>query len=274
MFDQATTRIDAKYRVDPETILSFGLVATMLLAAEVLMLARRGNTGLVLHALTVVALIAFVYHFDGRITLLFQSLILLPILRIFNLGIPPFTENPLVFLGVIYVCIFASTWMIVRSQDLTLGDIGLTLRDTRLLIPGALIGLALGIVQFLLELESLQYAPTTTNYLLVILTTGILVGLVEELIFRGLVQRRATDLFGRWPSIVSVSVLFGFMHSVWLSPLNIVFAVTVSLFLGWVYAVTRNMWFITGVHAMINISVFLLAPLYLHDLVAIVSTFV
>jgi len=68
---------------------------------------------------------------------------------------------------------------------------------------------------------------------------------------------------GQWPAISGVSVLFVFMLSIWLAPMDIGIACTVSIFLGWIYATSRNMWFITGIHAMINITAFLIAPLYM-----------
>lgn len=243
-------------------LFAFGVIAILLLLAEGLILFQHGDLGLVVHAVTVAVLVVFVHRSDDHTARLFQSLLLLPILRIFNLGLPLFTDDTLVFLGIIYVSLLMSTGIVARSQNLTLADLGLTLWDARLVVPGAVIGLFLGIIQYSLGLEHIGYEPTLRNYILLILTAGLLVGLVEEVVFRGLVQRWAVDLLGRWPAIIAVSVLFGFMHSIWLAPMDIVFAGVVSVFLGWVYAATNNMWFITSIHGMINVGAFLLAPLY------------
>ena len=263
MSDQRAAWARFSPRFDFEGGFAFVVVAILLLTAETLILFRYGDIGLLVHTLTVITLILFVYQFEDPVALLFQSLILVPILRIFNLGIPTFTDNSLVFLGIIYLFILMSTWQIVRSQDLSLNDLGLTVSDARRFVPGMVIGAGFGLIQFFFSLEPLQYEPNIKNYVLVILVTGLLVGFVEEVIFRGLIQRWAGEVFGQWPAIIGVSVLFGFMHSVWLAPMDIVFAGTVSIFLGWIYATSRNMWFITGIHAMINITAFLIAPLYM-----------
>jgi len=242
-------------------LLSLTAVASLLLLGETLILFQYGDFGLVLHAVTIVVLVVLVNRNTEPAALLYQSLLLLPVLRIFNLGLPIFTHDALVFLGVIYTFLLLSTWLIVRSQDLSIETLGLGQEELPLAIPGIFIGLVLGVAQYFLGLEELAYQPTLRNYVLVVITTGLLVGLVEELIFRGLVQRWMDAVLGRWPAILGVSLLFGFMHSVWLAPMNIVFAGTVSIFLGWAYAETNNLWFITSIHAMINVAGFLLAPL-------------
>jgi membrane protease YdiL (CAAX protease family) len=260
---QGTGRFDDIASAQDDLVLASVVSVALLIIAEGLILFRMGDYGLLLHALTVVLLIGLVYHYDGESALFFQSLLLVPVLRVFNLGFPPFTENPLVFIGVVYVSLLVSSIIVIRSQELTLSQLGLTRSQARLILPGILVGIILGAIQFMFSLEPLQYDSTFQNHVLAIITTGLLVGIVEEFIFRGLLQRWATNLFGRWTSIIGVSILFGFMHSVWLAPMDILFAGAVSVFLGWSYDETNNMWFITSVHAMINISAFMLLPVFL-----------
>jgi len=251
-------------------VVPFAVVSGALLLAESLILFRYGDVGLVLHGAVTLLLIWLIQRTEEPSSLLYQSLLLVPVLRVFNLGLPVFTDDSLVFLSVIYVFLLMSTWMIVRSQDLSLDELGVTWDKAGLIVPGMLIGLILGVIQYFLALESLTYEPTLRNYILVVLTTGLLIGFVEELIFRGLIQRWVSQVFNDWVAIIGVSILFGFMHSVWLAPLNIVFAGIVSVFLGWVYASSNNLLFISSVHAMINVGGFLLAPLFLSDLVGTV----
>jgi membrane protease YdiL (CAAX protease family) len=96
----------------------------------------------------------------------------------------------------------------------------------------------------------------------VICIAGLLLGFIEETIFRGLIQRRLTELIDYRLSIIVVSLLFGFMHGVWLAPLNIVFAMAVSLLLGFLYARYDDLVLITGIHASINATAFVLLPVY------------
>lgn len=258
---------DTVFGFERADFVPFAVVSSALLIAESLILFRFGDLGLVLHGFVTLLLIWLIQRAEKPSSLLYQSLLLVPVLRVFNLGLPIFTDDSLVFLGVIYVFLLMSTWMIVRSQNLSLDDLGMTWDKAELIIPGMVIGLVLGVIQYILALESLTYDPTIRNYILVVLTTGLLVGFVEELIFRGLIQRWVSQVFNDWIAIIGVSILFGFMHSVWLAPLDIVFAGVVSVFLGWAYASSNNLWFITSIHAMINVGGFLLAPLFLSGIV-------
>lgn len=270
--EQGISRLDELGDVRDDVVLASVVAITLLLVAESLILFQLGDYGLVLHALTMVLIIGLVYRYDGETGLFFQSLLLVPVLRVFNLGFPPFTDNPLVFIGVVYVSLLLSSIIIVRSQKLSLSQLGLTRSDARLILPGAILGLGFGGVQFVFSLEPLEYAPSLQNYALAIITTGLLVGLVEEIIFRGLLQRWATSLFGRWASIIGVSILFGFMHSVWLAPMDIVFAGAVSVLLGWIYAETNNLWFIASIHAMINVGAFVVFPAFRPQLTELAPT--
>lgn len=270
--EQGIGRLDEFGEVRDDVVLASVVAITLLLVAESLILFQFGDYGLLLHALTVALIIGLVYRYDGETGLFFQSLLLVPVLRVFNLGFPPFTDNPLVFIGVVYVSLLLSSIIIVRSQELSLSQLGLTRSNARLILPGAVLGLGFGGVQFILSLEPLEYAPSLQNYALAIITTGILVGLVEEIIFRGLLQRWATSLFGRWTSIIAVSILFGFMHSVWLAPMNIVFAGAVSVLIGWIYAETNNLWFIASIHANINVGAFVVFPVFRPQLAELAPT--
>jgi membrane protease YdiL (CAAX protease family) len=98
------------------------------------------------------------------------------------------------------------------------------------------------------------------NILELVLVTGVLVGVTEELLFRGMMQRWLSSLVGQPASILYVSILFGSMHSIWFNPGDVMFAFAVSLLLGWSYARTRNFWFITVVHGMINVTAFVVLP--------------
>lgn len=242
-------------------VISFLGISSVFVAAEGTVLFGYGEAGLVMHAIGTVTLFGLIQRSTEPRISLYQSMLLIPVLRIFNLGIPIFTENSFIVLGVMYSFLLLSTVVIIRSQELSFRELGLTLGKLPFGLVGIPVGVAFGGVQYLLALEGFSYARTPLNFVLLVLTAGVLVGLVEELIFRGLIQRWATALFDNWVAIVAISILFGFMHSVWLAPLDVVFAATVSLFIGWIYVRTNNMLFIASLHGMINVAAFLIFPL-------------
>lgn len=238
-------------------------IVLLFVLAESLILFQFGLLGLSLHGLATMLVLVTIQVSDGKHQLLYQSLILIPVLRVFNLGLPRFIGNELVFLGVIYVFLFLSSWLVMRSQSLTFSQVGVGWEKIRSIVPGLALGLIFGSIQYTLNLESFQFEPTVLNYLFVILFAGVLVGFVEEIIFRGIIQRRFTEVFGARLSIIIVSILFGFMHSVWLAPMDIVFAGGVSLLIGYLYHEYRDMILITAFHGGINIASFFLLPFLL-----------
>lgn len=273
--------IGTEYRIRLELAISRGITTlqrnrenlptflgtiSVFILAEGFILAKFGEVSLIIHGIGMAILIYLIYNTDGPAAMLYQSLLLVPVLRIFNLGMPIVTENSLYSLGVLYSVLLLSVIVILRSQELSREELGLSLNGLPLAVLGLGIGLALGVVQYGLSSEEFTFLHTPVNYVLFILSVGLLVGFVEETIFRGLIQRWAAELFDTWLAILATSVLFGFMQSVWLAPSGIVFAGVVSAFLGWIYVRTDNLWLIASIHGMINVSAFLLAPLFLPNL--------
>lgn len=249
--------------VDPTRFdtLSFAAISTLFVVAEALIFARFGELGLSVHAVATLALFWLIHTSEPPMVLLFQSMLLIPVLRIFNLGLPLVFGNSLLIIAVLYLFLGISVVMVVRSQELSPDALGMTVVRPLRLVLGAVLGLGLGMVQYLFLLEEIAYEPTLANYVLVVLTTGLLVALVEETIFRGLVQRWAAAAFDDWTAILVVSLIFGFMHSVWLAPMDIAFAGLISVYLGYSYARTNDLWYITTVHGTINVAAFFLLPL-------------
>ena len=84
-------------------------------------------------------------------------------------------------------------------------------------------------------------------------------GFVEEFIFRGVLQRTAMEVFGRW-GIIYVSLLFAVMHIGFLSLIDVTFVFAVALFFGWVVKKTGSLFGVTLAHGITNIILYLIAP--------------
>jgi membrane protease YdiL (CAAX protease family) len=86
---------------------------------------------------------------------------------------------------------------------------------------------------------------------------GLLPGITEELVARGVLFRVVEEGVGSWAALVISAVLFGFGHAanpnatVWSS---IAIAVEAGLLLGMAYAWTRSLWFCMGLHAAWNFT--------------------
>lgn len=86
---------------------------------------------------------------------------------------------------------------------------------------------------------------------------GLLPGITEEIIMRGVLFRVVEEGVGSWAALVISAALFGYLHSnnpnatTWSS---IAIAVEAGLLLGMAYAWTRSLWFCMGLHAAWNFT--------------------
>jgi hypothetical protein len=86
---------------------------------------------------------------------------------------------------------------------------------------------------------------------------GIVPGITEEIVFRGVLFRVVEDGLGTWIALVVSGLLFGLAHlanpnaTVWSS---LAIAIEAGLLLGMAYAWTRSLWFCMGLHAAWNFT--------------------
>ncbi len=84
-----------------------------------------------------------------------------------------------------------------------------------------------------------------------------LVGLVEEIIFRSILQNRLEMFLGsRGGGLLVTSVLFGLMHSGYGSMVEIFYAFLVGFIIGYMFYKTRSLPLVTMVHGFINVFLF------------------
>lgn len=68
--------------------------------------------------------------------------------------------------------------------------------------------------------------------------TSLLAGLGEEMLFRGFLQAKLTQLAGPWTGLAVASLVFGVAHAV--TPTYAVLAALIGVYLGWLWQVTGN----------------------------------
>ena len=69
----------------------------------------------------------------------------------------------------------------------------------------------------------------------------VFVGLGEELLFRGLIQRDMMNLFGWKWGLFGASIMFSVMHLTWRSIPELVFTFVAGLAFGYLYYRTRSL---------------------------------
>ena len=89
-----------------------------------------------------------------------------------------------------------------------------------------------------------------------IVSAGFVAGIVEEILFRGILYRLLEDTFGTWTAVGISGLAFGMAHltnphATWQGALGI--ALEAGLLFAAIYAFTRSLWVVIGVHFAWNV---------------------
>jgi membrane protease YdiL (CAAX protease family) len=125
-----------------------------------------------------------------------------------------------------------------------------------LLTGFAIMAIAVGIAA-VLGVYRIVGPGDTSRLVLELVTVAILPGVMEELMFRGILFRWIEDFGGSWAALLITSALFGLAHimnpnATWFSSFAI--AVEAGVLLGGAYMLTRSLWFPMGLHAAWNFT--------------------
>ena len=233
----------------------------MVTVAELLTTWSDPRLGMALHGLVLVGLFIASTQTRWREAWVFVlSLAFAPLIRILSLSLP-LTHFPILYWYLITsVPLFAAAWVAKRSLGYSWRGLGLTLRGWPLQIVVGLSGLVFGAAEyFILRPEPLAPELSWQATLLPALILFVCTGLLEELIFRGLLQRAAGDTLGRW-AVPYVALLFAVLHVGYQSIIDVVFVLDVGLIFGWVVERTRSLLGVTLAHGLTNTMLFLVMP--------------
>jgi membrane protease YdiL (CAAX protease family) len=157
--------------------------------------------------------------------------------------------------------LFVAAVIALRTLGFSWAGVGINLRALPLQFLVGLTGLVFGYVEYqILEPEPLAKAFTWEQLWVPVLILLFSTGFVEEVIFRGVMQRAATEALGRF-GVLYVAILFTTLHVGYKSLLDVLFVFGVALFFGWAVAKTRSILGVTLSHGLINIVLFLVVPL-------------
>ena len=95
---------------------------------------------------------------------------------------------------------------------------------------------------------------------LAVIMIGV-VGFVEELLFRGVLQNVLERRLGLVPGLLLASGIFGLMHSAYGVPMGIAFAGGVGVLFGVLYDATDSLVLVAAMHGLMNVFLFGIIPL-------------
>ncbi len=233
--------------------------------AEILTAAIEPHAGIVLHSIIlVILLLQGATTRQTQLRRLLLTLTLSPLIRILSISLPLQNIALVNWYLIIGALAFAGAIFAARILGISYQRMGFTLKDWPKQIPIGLLGLGLGLTEFLILRPSALTPPNWVDVLYASFVLMIFTGLLEEFIFRGLVQETATSALGR-VGIPYGALLFAVLHIGYLSFIEVVFVFTVGMIFGVIVQRTRSLLGVTLAHGMTNISLYLIFPLLLSN---------
>ncbi len=248
------------------SMLPFWLYFLAITAAELLTVYLQPLIGVICHGLILVALLtqsAFAGSTERRNLILGLSLV--PLIRILSLAMPLVQLPQIYWYPIIYAPLLVATVVVMRVVGLKRSDVGLVSRDFPFQI---IIGIFSGFAWGMLEYMILKPKPLVAGFtfqeiwlpaLVLLMTTGF----VEELMFRGVLQRLAEPAMGFWQGIIYISLIFAVLHVGFFSALDVVFVLVVALFFAYAVKTTGSLIGVSLAHGIANMSLYLIMPFVL-----------
>ncbi len=172
-----------------------------------------------------------------------ESLVLIPLYILFTSSLPWFFLSQEWLLPAVYSAVLAlCAWHIYR-KNISLRDIGFKQRGLlKYILIGTLVGIPLGASEYFIITPPAAFPTFEIKYLMRdLMYMTLFVGLGEELLFRGLVQRDMMNLLGWKWGLLGASLMFGVMHLTWRSIPELGFTFFAGLMFGYLYYRTRSL---------------------------------
>lgn len=228
--------------------------------AELIGLASS-SWGAVFHAVIMFCLIIHAASIGNHPSYrIFLVLSLAPLFRLVSLTMPldEFSDTYAFLLTAVPVLVGALGF--IRVLGIRPEDIGFIITKIPVQIMVAIIGIGFGLVDyFILEPEPLVSELTWQKAIVPALILMVSVGFVNELVFRGVLQRVA-DTLGSW-GWVYIAVLYAILQIGHESVLHCALAFEMALFYGWVVKKWGSILGVVISHGLMSVYLYLIFPL-------------
>ena len=193
---------------------------------------------------------------------LLLSLSLAPLTRIMSLTMPLVQFPPIYWYLIIYPPLLLACLVTMYRLRFSAREVGVTIQKLPVQLGVMVGGFVFGIVEYLiLRPEPLVATLYWKEMLLPIFVLMAGTGLVEEFMFRGVMQRAALEALGKW-GLPYVALIFAILHLIHNSAVDIVFVFVVGLFFGWIVKKTGSLFGVTLSHGITNCTLYLIAPFF------------
>jgi membrane protease YdiL (CAAX protease family) len=195
----------------------------------------------------------------------FLALTVAPMIRIVSLGIPLWAFPRPLWYVLSSAPLFLAGVLIARQIGARPSVLGIRLPARSVLgleLAVASSGLGLGALEWLILrpdpiVDGSSVAWIAAAALMLLIGTGLL----EEFLFRGLMQYGAGRLFGDGAGVIVTAAVFGVLHIGHLSLVDVLFVGAVGLYFGLVVRRTGSILGVTIAHGLTNFMLFVVFPL-------------
>jgi len=251
--------MDFKLQPSSREKLELIIPTSLIILAEMLLFLNKMQPAMIVHAFNLILIIALNIYINNRI---YPILLLLPLFRLLNVAMPVFFQLTLYSYSMVYAPMFIPIYFIMKNGLLSRKEAGITFRGFWLYLPLALaVGFALGWGENRILGSGVLVPDSSIRSILTLaLIMIIFVGIVEEFVFRSALQTVMEERLGGTAGIVIASIIFGFMHSGYHLPLELLYVSFAGLVFGLLFWLTKSLPVIALAHGVTNISLFLVAP--------------
>jgi hypothetical protein len=234
----------------------------LIFVAETLLFFGYRIPSIAVHSLNILVMLGVVIL--KKDTKLVHAITLVSLFRIVNTSMPIFLSLTIYWLVSLYGIMYLPIALTIKNQHISLKEIGITVEKIYTWPAALLIGSGLGLIEYVvLAPEALIPSFTINEILKLSIIMIFFVGLIEELIFRSLLQQSLEEEIGLTKGLLLASLVFGFMHSGYSAYSEILFAGFAGMVLGYFFQRTRSLPFIAIAHGFNNIILFGVLPFLL-----------
>ena len=218
--------------------------------------------GLALFLAIGIYLMISVMRLSQPITDCAESLALIPLYILFTSSLPWFFINQQYLLPAVYSTILALCLWHIYHKKLNFYELGFK-KDKWLkyVLMGIAIGIPIGAAEYLVIHPAPAFPTFEVKYLLrdTVYMIGF-VGIAEELLFRGLLQRDLMKALGWKWGLILAALIFAVMHLTWRSIPELAFVFASGLLLGYLYYKTKSLVAPIVIHGIGNIILVAVMP--------------